>query len=288
MKQIAAAISIAVLATVALASPAYADPGADSGRNNRSGTSNGVSQVAQGQGPTVSGVVPATPAKDTGAVASGTAAGHGSAVSQVAQQQGAAGGAGGGSGNSGNNGNAGGNGGGSNSGHNGNDGDHGNGISDVASGLGATISNIAHTLDGDAKVEAIHDAVALHHDAVTEAASHHGNGAADGTGGDATDTAGQEAAGGGNSETARGHGADVSALAHETDGAKGATVSAFASTHGDLVSAAARLLRLTDAGTRAESVEDSDIALESGDVADDDNGNDLSPALDPTDIQLTA
>ncbi len=133
--------------------------------------------------------------------------------------------------------------------------------------LGKTVSDIAHTTEGDVKQAAIKDAVTAHHDAVTEAAQQHGDGASDGSGTDANGSSSHDNNGGGNSEIARGHGADVSALAHETDGAKGSVVSAFANTHGDIVSAAAK--------------------LNSGFAADND-ADDVSPTLDPTGIQLTA
>ncbi len=246
MRRVAVAISVALFATVALASPAYADPASDAGKNKppTPGAGGGVSQVATGHGQTVSGLVPATPAQNTGNVASGAATTQGSAVRQAAQDQ--------------------------HTGNSGNDshgGQGGSGVSDVASGLGKTISELAHTLEGDAKHDAIDEAVAQHHDAVTEAAQHHGNEAADATDTDASGSSDLDASGGGNSETARGHGADVSSLAHDTDGAKGAVVSALASTHGDIVSAAA--------------------LLNSG-FAPDDDADDGSQILEPTGIQLTA
>jgi len=281
MKRVAVAIGVALFATAALASPAYADPASDAGKHTPTTPAGGggVSTVATGNGQTVSGLVPAAPPQNTGNVASAVATTQGTTVSQAAQQQGAGS-------NNGNGGNAGANNGGGNSGNNANGGNAGgnggsgsNGVSDVASGLGKTISGIVHTLDGDAKQAAIKDAVTEHHDAVTEAAHHHGNGgadqngsgAADGTGTDANSTSGQDASGGGNSETARGHGDDVSALAHETEGAKGTVVSAFANTHGKVVSAAARL--------------DSDFVLESVFVLEEDT-DDVSAILDPTDFRL--
>jgi len=238
MRRVAVAISVALFATVAVASPAYADPATDAGKNKPSMPGGGLSQVATGHGATVSGVVPATPPQNTGSVASGAATTQGTTVSQSAQGQ-----------------------------HSDSNSATGSGVNDVASGLGRTISEIAHTLEGDAKQAAIKDAVTQHHDAVTEATHQHGSGAADSADSDADSSSGQDTGSGGSSETARGHGADVSALAHATDGAKGSVVSAFANMHGDIVSAAAR--------------------LNSGFAADDD-ADQVFAILDPTDIQLTA
>jgi len=182
-------VSIALFATAAFTSPALADC---RGAACSSSSAGGVSTIAIGHGPTVSGLVPATPAQSTGTAASGAATVQGPAVSQAAQ------------------------------------------------GLQGSGSN---TVSGS------------------------NTGSAGGSGGpDASSPSSEATSGGGVSETARGHGADVSTLARATDGARGSAVSAFANTQGDVVSAEAR--------------------LNSGSA--DNDADESSPALDPAGIQLTA
>lgn len=147
-------------------------------------------------------------------------------------------------------------------------------MSTVAQGLGQTVSAIAKAGGG---TEAIHDAVVAHKEAVVAAAH---DGAKGGSDADVSATGDASTA-----VDARGHGADVSALARGLDGARGATVSALAKQWGELVHSGA--LVLGDSGERVASADDPDLSLDSGLLPDDDGG--ATTALrDAADTRLTA
>lgn len=130
----------------------------------------------------------------------------------------------------------------------------GSAVSSAAKGLGQEVRVAAKAGDSGA----IHTAVDEHKTAVTTAA----NGGAAGT------SAGSHPdANGGNSANAKGHGAQVAALAHATGGAKGGTVSAFARTLSELVRDGA--LSLGEHGQQVSSIDDPDTALDSGLLPDD-------------------
>lgn len=137
----------------------------------------------------------------------------------------------------------------------------GSAVSEVAKGLGQAVSAAAKSGD----TSAIHDAIDDHTAAVKAAA---------GASGDSSETAD---ANGGNSANASDPGAEVSALAHATDGAKGTTVSALARTLGELIRSGA--LTLGGGGQRVSAAGDPDTSLDSGLAPGDDD--DVQPGILP-------